>query len=82
MIGVGTQDTLGLAEVFVTEAGLDDTPATFVWDQTFETWQSFGVNVNSSMVLVSSDTTQVSDTFFGFSQAQQQQILDTAASLS
>ncbi|MYH96887.1 MAG: TlpA family protein disulfide reductase [Acidimicrobiia bacterium] len=41
VIGVGTQDSLGLAESFVESTG---TTFTMLWDPTFESWRQLGIS--------------------------------------
>ena len=41
MVGVGTQDSLGLAESFVESTG---TTFTMLWDPTFESWRQLGIS--------------------------------------
>jgi len=52
-----------------------------LWDPSFVTWRSLGVQFNSSMAIVDADLTQVSNIFFGFDEDQQAQVLSSAASL-
>lgn len=77
MIGLGTQDDFAYAQEFVDTGGLTGGDnLTFLWDPSFATWQGFGVSSNSSMVLLSADLEGASNLFFGFSEAEQREILD------
>lgn len=77
MIGLGTQDDFAYAQEFVDTGGLTgNDELTFLWDPSFATWQGFGVRSNSSMVLLSADLEGASNIFFGFSESEQQEILD------
>ncbi len=79
MIGVGAQDDLSYAEEFVATTGVE-TPD-MIWDPSFATWSSFGVGINSQMLLASSDLTSFGSLFFGFGEADRQEILDALPSL-
>jgi hypothetical protein len=52
-----------------------------IWDGSFETWSTFGVRINSQMLLASSDLTSFTELFFGFGESEQQQVLETLPSL-
>lgn len=52
MIGVGTQDSLGLAESFVESTG---TTFTMLWDPTFESWRQLGISGQPAGMLLTSD---------------------------
>ena len=60
---------------------LTDTPVSFLWDPSFNTWAGFGVRTNSSMIVLSPDLNQATEVFFGFSDSQQQAVLDAAGQL-
>lgn len=49
MVGLGTQDTLQEADDFVDQYGLT---FTVLWDETFQTWQHFGVAGQPAVALV------------------------------
>lgn len=53
MVGLGTQDTLGQAQDFVSAYGTTSFP--MLWDPTFETWIELGINGQPAGMLVSSD---------------------------
>ena len=76
MIGLGTQDDFAFAQEFVDSGDLTDDELTFLWDPSFATWQAFGVRTNSSMAILRGDLTSTSQVFFGFGEADQQEILD------
>lgn len=76
MIALGTQDNFSFAQEFVTTGNLTDSEVTFLWEPGFSTWQAFDVRINSSMLLFAPDFSTATDTFVGFSDDQQQQILD------
>lgn len=73
MIGLGAQDDFSYARDFLEAGGLE-TP-TMLWDPTFSTWQAFGVQANSQMMVVSPDLLQGSNLIYGFSDEQQRAIL-------
>jgi peroxiredoxin len=52
VIGLGTQDSFGEAEEFVDRYG---TTFTMLWDETFESWQAFGVTAQPAAILFSAD---------------------------
>lgn len=74
MIGIGAQDDFEYALDFVADTGVE-TP-TMLWDPSFATWSTFGVRLNSQMLVMSSDLTSVTDLFYGFGAEQQQLVLD------
>ncbi len=49
VIGVGTQDNLGLAEAFVQSTG---TTFTMLWDSTFESWRQLGISSQPAGMLL------------------------------
>ena len=58
MIGVGTQDSLGLAESFVESTG---TTFTMLWDPTFQSWGQLGISGQpAGMLLDNNGTIQTS----------------------
>ncbi|WP_419851468.1 TlpA family protein disulfide reductase [Candidatus Poriferisocius sp.] len=58
VIGVGTQDSLGLAESFVESTG---TTFTMLWDPTFESWRQLGISGQpAGMLLDGNGTIQTS----------------------
>ena len=71
---MGAQDSFNLALSFVTDFGV--TTPTMVWDPSFATWRQYGINVNSSMILLNGELTEGSRPFNGFNSAQQQRIID------
>ena len=75
MIGVGAQDDFPYAQDFIATTGTE-TPA-MLWDPSFTTWQAFGVRRNSDMMIASADLAMGTDLFFGFSDEQQQAIIDS-----
>ncbi|MGE0879277.1 MAG: TlpA family protein disulfide reductase [Acidimicrobiia bacterium] len=56
VIGLGTQDTLGLAEDFVADY---DTSFTMLWDESFESWAAFGVTSQPAAMLFGADGTPI-----------------------
>lgn len=54
MVGVGTQDTFPEAQAFHDKY---DITFDLLWDQSFETWNAFGVTSQPAAVLVSTDGT-------------------------
>ncbi len=61
MIGVGTQDSLGLAESFVESTG---TTFTMLWDPTFESWRQLGISGQPAGMLLDSNG-QILDSWRG-----------------
>lgn len=55
MIGIGTQDDLGRAEVFVRDQGTAS--FTMLWDETFATWTALGVTSSPTSGLFAADGT-------------------------
>ena len=80
MIGLGTQDDFAYAQDFIADTGV--TTPTMLWDPSFVTWSTFGVNVNSQMMLLAPDLSARSDVWFGFGEEQRQGVLDAAAELA
>ena len=54
MIGVGTQDSLELAQAFVQSTG---TTFTMLWDPTFESWRQLGISGQPSGMLLDGNGT-------------------------
>ncbi len=79
MVGVGAQDDLAYAKDFLASTGVE-TPD-MIWDPSFETWSTFGVRINSQMLLASSDLTSFGELFFGFGDNERQQVLDALPSV-
>lgn len=52
-----------------------------LWDPSFATWQSFGVNTNSQMMVLSPDLSQGSGLIFGFDEQQRNAILELVDNL-
>ena len=71
---MGAQDDFNLALSFVTDFGV--TTPTMVWDPSFTTWRQYGINVNSSMILLNGELTEGTQPFNGFNSDQQQRIID------
>lgn len=57
VVGLGTQDSLGEAEDFVSEFGTQS--FTMLWDASFETWQAIGITSQPSAVLLAADGTPI-----------------------
>jgi hypothetical protein len=53
VIGLGTLDSLGEAEDFIDDYGT--TSFTMLWDETFESWQHYGVASQPAAELLSPD---------------------------
>ena len=49
MVGIGAQDDLAFAERFVDQTG---TTFTMLWSDSNESWSHFGVNRNSTVMLL------------------------------
>lgn len=79
VIGLGAQDDFGYARDFIDSGGLE-TPA-MLWDASFATWQAFGVQANSQMMVISPDLEQGSGLIYGFNEGQREAILELVASL-
>lgn len=52
-----------------------------VFDPTFSTWRTFGVQANSQLLVLSADLNSGSNLIYGFDEAKQAAILDLAESL-
>lgn len=52
-----------------------------LWDPSFATWQAFGVQANSQMMVLSGDLTQGSNLTYGFDEGQRAAILDLVANI-
>ena len=72
---MGTQDDFALAQDFLDRTGVS-TP-TMLWDPSFSTWQQFGVQANSQMMVLTPDLTGGSSLIYGFSDDQQQAVIDS-----
>jgi len=79
VIGLGAQDDFAYAQDFI-DSGRLETPA-MLWDASFATWQAFGVQANSQMMVISPDLEQRSSLIYGFDEGQQEAILELVASL-
>lgn len=53
-----------------------------LFDESFKTWQTFGVQANSQMMVLSADMTTGSNLIFGFDEAKRAAILDLAEGLA
>jgi hypothetical protein len=53
VIGLGTQDDTALAADFVEQGGLTSFP--MYWDETFTSWQAFGIRSQPAAALLSAD---------------------------
>lgn len=71
---MGAQDDFEYALSFVTDFGV--TTPTMVWDPSFTTWRQYGINRNSSMILLNADLTEGTQPFSGFDSARQQWIIE------
>ncbi len=80
VVGLGGQDDFSYALRFVNSTGVG-TP-TMLWDPSFDTWHQYGITRNSSMILLSSDLNEGTESFNGFSDNQQQRILDQVEQFS
>ena len=79
MIGLGAQDDFAYAYRFLDEGDL--TAPTMLWDPSFTTWQAFGVQANSQMMVLTPDLAPASQLIYGFSEDQRSAILDFASSI-
>jgi hypothetical protein len=79
VIGVGAQDDFDYALDFLAATGLE-TPD-MVWDPSFETWSTYGVRINSQMRVMAADLSTGTDLFYGFGEAEQQDVLDALSGL-
>lgn len=50
IVGIGTQDTFGEAQDFLARHGIT---FTLLWDESFETWQAFGVSSQPAAAMLS-----------------------------
>lgn len=57
VVGVGTQDSFGQAEDFVSKHDL--TTPTMVWDESFTSWTTMGINSMPTWILFDADGKQV-----------------------
>ena len=76
---MGAQDNFDMARDFLDRTGVE-TP-TMLWDPSFATWQAFGVQANSQMMVVSADLAQGSSLIYGFSDDQRAEILQFVAGM-
>ena len=79
MIGVGAQDDFDLALDFLDRTGVE-TP-TMLWDPSFATWEAFGVQANSQMMVVSPDLETGSSLIYGFGENQRTSIIEFVETL-
>ena len=77
---MGAQDNFEFALRFVADTGVA-TP-TMLWDPTFQTWNQYGIRINSSMILLSGDLTRGTDPRSGFGSSDQQWIIDNLGALA
>ena len=73
MVGLGTQDDFEFAQRFLERGEFEET--TLLWDPSFATWSSLGVQANSQFVLLAPDLSVGSDLVYGFSYDVQEQIV-------
>ena len=52
-----------------------------LWDPSFTTWSTFGVRINSQMMLMSSDLDARTELFYGFGAADRERVLEALPSL-
>lgn len=52
-----------------------------LWDPSFTTWSTFGVRINSQMLVMSADLTTSTDLFYGFGAEEQAQVLEALPAL-
>ena len=76
---MGAQDDFEYAVDFLESTGVE-TPD-MLWDPSFVTWSTFGVRINSQMLLMSADLTTSTELFYGFGEADRQQVLDALPAL-
>ncbi len=57
MVGLGSQDSLALAESFVADTGAES--MLMVWDESFESWLFYGVRGQPTAILVAPDGTAI-----------------------
>ena len=77
MIGLGTQDSAEEAKEFVERYGTYSFP--MLWDETFETWQAFGVRSQPAAALMTPDGEPISGWLGPF---PEDQVLELAAAAS
>ena len=77
---MGAQDDFAFAQDFLADTGVE-TPS-MLWDPNFTTWSTFGVSVNSQMIVLAPDLSTGTELFFGFSDSRQAEVLDLAAGLA
>jgi len=77
VVGLGAQDNFAYAQEFLDHTGVE-TP-TMLWDPSFATWQSFGVQANSQMMILAPDLSSSSELIYGFSPEQQTAIVDVVS---
>ena len=53
-----------------------------LFDPSFKTWQTFGVQANSQMMVLSADLSSGSNLIFGFDEAKRAAILELASELA
>ncbi|MEP1124151.1 MAG: hypothetical protein ABJH68_09715 [Ilumatobacter sp.] len=73
-MGLGTQDSLGDAEDFVTDYGTQS--FTMLWDESFVTWQEIGITSQPAAVLLAADGEPISGWVGPF---PQDEVLELAA---
>ncbi len=76
---MGTQDDFPLARRFLADGGLEH--VTMLWDPSFATWQVFGVEANSQMMILSPDLEQSTNLIYGFDETQRAGILELVQEL-
>jgi hypothetical protein len=74
VVGVGAQDDFDYALDFLESTGVE-TP-TMLWDPSRETWRSFGVSINSQMMLLTPDLSAGTELFYGFGEDDRAAILE------
>ena len=68
MIGLGTQDSGGEAAEFVEDYGTYSFP--MYWDETFESWQQFGIQSQPAAAMLSPDGEVLAGWLGGFDEAE------------
>ncbi len=76
IIGLGAQDSLGLAQRFVENTGVSSFP--MLWDESFDSWAQLGVATQPAWALFSPDGEYVDGSIGGIDTAG---VLAKAASL-
>ncbi len=74
MIGLGTQDNYSYAQEFISDPALGE-EITFLWDESFATWEFFQVRANSQMAILDAGLTGSSSLFYGFGASEQAEVL-------